>query len=104
MGGVGLNVVRGAKLRNANPTIAVDLEGSKEAIAKEFGATHFINSSKEDPVPIIQKLTGEGVNYCFEAIGDPGAIEQAFWCLTFGGKLVQIGLTPQESMTKLPLM
>jgi S-(hydroxymethyl)glutathione dehydrogenase/alcohol dehydrogenase len=104
MGGVGLNVVRGAKLRSANPIIAVDLEESKEAIAREFGATHFINSSKEDPVPIIQKLTGGGVNYCFEAIGDPGAVEQAFWCLTFAGKLVQIGLTPQESKTQFPLI
>jgi len=46
MGGVGLNVVRGSKLRSANPIIGVDLEGSKEAFAREFGVTHFINSSR----------------------------------------------------------
>jgi S-(hydroxymethyl)glutathione dehydrogenase/alcohol dehydrogenase len=103
MGGVGLNVVQGAKLRSANPIIGVDLEGSKEAIAREFGATHFINSSKQDPVPIIQELTGGGANYCFEAIGDPGAIVQASWSLGLGGKLVQIGITRQEAMTGLPL-
>jgi S-(hydroxymethyl)glutathione dehydrogenase/alcohol dehydrogenase len=103
MGGIGLNVVRGAKLRSADPIIGVDLEGSKEAIAKEFGVTHFINSSKKDPVPIIQELTGGGAKYCFEAIGDPGAITQASWALGLGGKLVQIGVTPETTMTGLPL-
>jgi len=103
MGGVGLNVVWGAKLREAYPIIAVDLEGSKEPIAREFGATHFINNSKEDPVPIIQKLTNGGANYCFEAIGDPGAITQAWWSLGLAGTLIQIGITPEEAMTKLPL-
>ncbi len=63
MGGVGLNVVRGAKLRSAYPIIGIDLEGHKEAIAREFGVTHFINSSKEDPVPIVKELTGGGAKY-----------------------------------------
>ena len=103
MGGVGLNVVRGAKLRSAYPIIAIDLEGSKEAIAKEFGATHFINNSKKDPVPIIQELTGGGARYCFEVIGDPGAITQASWALGLGGTLIQIGLTQETAMTSLPL-
>ena len=103
MGGVGLNVVRGAKLRGAYPIIGVDLEGSKEAIAREFGATHFINSSKKDPVPIIQELTGGGAKFCFEVIGDPGAITQAFWALGIGGTLIQIGITPEAVMTGLPL-
>jgi S-(hydroxymethyl)glutathione dehydrogenase/alcohol dehydrogenase len=103
MGGVGLNVVRGAKLRSANPIIGVDLEGSKEAIAREFGATHFINSSQKDPVPIIQELTGGGADYCFEVIGDPGAVTQASWALGLGGKLIQIGITPPTSLTGLPL-
>jgi len=103
MGGVGLNVVRGAKLRNANPIIGVDLEGSKEAIAREFGATHFINSSKQDPVPIVQELTGGGAKYVFEVIGDPGAITQSSWALGLGGKLIQVGVTPAGTLTPLPL-
>ena len=103
MGGVGLNVVRGAKLRSAYPIIGVDLEGSKEVIAREFGVTHFINNSKQDPVPMILELTGGGAKFCFEAIGDPGAITQAFWALGLGGKLVQIGLTADEAITGLPL-
>ena len=103
MGGIGLNVVRGAKLRSAYPIIGIDLEGSKEAIAREFGVTHFINNSKKDPVPIIQGLTGGGAKYCFEAIGDPGAIIQASWSLGLGGQLTQIGITPEAEMTGLPL-
>jgi len=103
MGGVGLNVVQGAKLRSANPIIGVDLEGSKENIAREFGCTHFINSSKDDPVPIIkEQLTDGGADYCFEVIGDPGAVTQAVWSLGFGGKMVQIGITPEGTMTEIP--
>ncbi|HEJ83415.1 MAG TPA: dehydrogenase [Desulfobacteraceae bacterium] len=103
MGGVGLNVVRGAKLRSANPIIGVDLEGSKESIAREFGVTHFINNSKEDPVPIIQQLTEGGADYTFEVIGDPGAITQASWALGLGGKHIQVGVTPPDKLTGLPL-
>jgi S-(hydroxymethyl)glutathione dehydrogenase / alcohol dehydrogenase len=103
IGGVGLNVVRGAKMRLGNPIIAIDIQGAKESIAREFGATHFINSSKEDPVPIIKELTNGGADYCFEAAGDPGAIVQAYWSLGMGGKLVTIGNTPELEMTALPL-
>ena len=103
MGGVGLNVVQGARLRNAYPIIGVDLEASKEEIAREFGCTHFINNSKEDPVPIIkEQLTAGGADFCFEVIGDSGAVTQAVWSLGLGGKLVQIGITPEGEMTGIP--
>jgi len=97
IGGVGLNIVRGARLRGANPLIAIDVEGSKETIAREFGATHFINNSKEDPVPIIKEITDGGVKYAFEAIGDAGAWVQAAWSLRTGGKIVQTGVAPPNS-------
>jgi Zn-dependent alcohol dehydrogenase len=103
MGGVGLNVVYGAKVRGGDPIIAVDVEESKERIAREFGATHFINSSKDDPVPIIQELTGGGAQYCFEVSGDTGAQLQAYWALGLGGKLMTVGVPMEGDMTKLPL-
>ena len=103
MGGVGLNVVHAAKLRGASPLIAVDIEGSKEAIAREFGAGYFIDSSKEDPVPRIQELTGGGADFCFEVVGDPGALLQAYWGLGVGGKLVMVGMPPIENLVGLPL-
>ncbi|MBI5604091.1 MAG: Zn-dependent alcohol dehydrogenase [Deltaproteobacteria bacterium] len=115
LGGVGLNILRAAVMRHANPIIAVDLEGSKKDLALDFGATHFIDNSKDDPVPIILTMTGGvqmedgnwmggGVDVAFEAIGDPGAIIQAYWSTGIGGKLVIPGITPFDQTTNLPLM
>lgn len=115
LGGVGLNCLRAAVMQHANPVIAVDLEGSKKDLAMEFGATHFIDNSKDDPVPIILTLTGGvqmedgnwmggGVDVAIEAIGDPGAIIQAYWSTGIGGKLVIPGITPFDQTTNLPLM
>lgn len=102
LGGVGLNVVRAAAARRANPLIAVDLEGSKEDLAREFGATHFIDNSKEDPVPKIKALTGgEGADVVFEVIGDPGAQAQALWSTGVASKLVTIGITPEDQPATL---
>ncbi len=115
LGGVGLNILRAAVMQHANPVIAVDLEGSKKDLAMDFGATHFIDNSKDDPVPIILTMTGGvqmedgnwmggGVDVAFEAIGDPGAIIQAYWSTGIGGKLVIPGITPFDQTTNLPLM
>jgi len=103
LGGVGLNILRACVLRHAYPVIAVDLEESKEDLAREFGATHFICNQKEDPVPRIQSLTDGGVDFAFEAIGDPGAIIQAYWSTGVAGKLVVAGITPHDQTTNLPL-
>ncbi len=103
LGGVGLNILRASVLRHANPVIAVDLEENKEDLALEFGATHFICNSKEDPVAVIQDVTGGGADFAFEAIGDPGAIVQAYWSIGVTGKLIVVGLTPHNETTNLPL-
>lgn len=103
LGGVGLNILRACVLRHANPVIAVDLEASKESLAKEFGATHFICNAKEDPVPKIQEITNGGVQYAFEAIGDPGAIIQAWWSTGIGGRVIIPGITPFDKTTNIPL-
>lgn len=104
MGGIGLSIIQGARLAGADPIIAVDLEGSKEEIARKMGATHFINSSEEDPVPIIrEELTGgAGVHWVFEAIGDPGAYLQSFFVLKNGGKMMAVGIPSCEDMVMLP--
>ena len=103
-GGIGLNAIRFAAIRNSNPVIAVDLEESKKQIALDFGATHFINSSKEDPVPRIQELTGEaGLDYAVEATGDPGAQVQAWYSLRAGGTMVAIGIPSIDSTTEIPM-
>jgi S-(hydroxymethyl)glutathione dehydrogenase/alcohol dehydrogenase len=115
MGAVGLNTVSALAHRNANPIIAVDLEGRKEDIAREFGATHFVDSSKEAPVPVIMTLTGGvqaedgywvsgGADFVFEVSGDPGALVQAYWSICPGGKTIVTGIPPAESASELPLM
>lgn len=104
LGGVGLNILRACVMQHANPVIAVDLEPNKEGLALEFGATHFICNAKEDPCPKIQEITGGGVQFAFEAIGDPGAIIQAYWSTCIGGKVVLPGITPHDQTTNLPLM
>ena len=69
-GGVGLNVVQGAKLAGARTIIACDLLDNKLGYAREFGATHTINAKNEDVVKRVQDLTGGlGVDYAFDAIG-----------------------------------
>ena len=103
-GAIGLNAIRFAALRHCNPIVAVDLETSKRDIAIEFGATHFIDSSKDDPIPIIHGLTdGKGLEYAIEAIGDPGAQVQAWWSLRSGASLITPGITHAELPTPLPL-
>ena len=115
LGGVGLNILRAAHLRHADPIIAVDLEENKKDLAIEFGATHFICNAKEDPVPAIQLLTGGmkmddgtvdggGVDFAFEAKGDPGAVIQAWWSTNIGGNVIVVGITPVGETTNLELM
>ncbi len=103
MGGVGQNVLRAAKMRQANPIIAVDLEESRREKAMALGATHFICNATEDPIPIIQDLTGGGVDYAFEVIGDKGAIEQAWWATRPAGKLMIVGIMSQHETADLSL-
>ena len=73
VGGVGINVVQGAVLAGAEKIIAVDLMESRLGHAKQFGATHLVNSGDGDPVTQFRDLTGgRGVDYAFEAVGAIG--------------------------------
>src|SRR5581483_5905924 len=101
-GGVGLNVIQGARLAGASRIIAVDLIESKLAAAKEFGATDVVDGSDKDPVQAVQQMTGGGVDYAFEAIGLPKTAEQAFNMAKRGGTAVVVGMLPVASMVQLP--
>jgi S-(hydroxymethyl)glutathione dehydrogenase/alcohol dehydrogenase len=94
-GGVGLNVILGARLVSAGRIIAVDLLDNKLEYARSFGATHTINASQEDAVKAVRALTGGlGADYAFEAIGRAATIEQAFDCVRPGGVAVVVGMMP----------
>ena len=101
-GGVGLNVIQGAVLAGAEKIIAVDLLDTKLKLAREFGATHTVNASKEDPEGGIRGLTeGRGVDYAFEVIGSPKVIAQAFASLRRAGKAIIVGAPPFGSEVAL---
>lgn len=93
-GGVGLAAIQGARIAGARQIIAVDVFESKLATAKRLGATDTVDASGSDPVEVIKKMTGGGVDYSFEAIGLKKAAEQAFYCLKPGGTATIIGMIP----------
>jgi len=103
-GGVGLNVIQGCRIAGAKTIIAVDLMDNKLEGAKQFGATHTINPTKDgDPVKAVKALTGRGVDYSFEVIGMSAVNRQAFDCLKPGGKHCMIGVPGPKDEVKLPL-
>jgi S-(hydroxymethyl)glutathione dehydrogenase/alcohol dehydrogenase len=93
VGGVGLNIIQGAKLASARRIIAVDLLDNKLEMAKRFGATDVVNANNEDPVAKVRELTGGYLDYAFEAIGLPQTVEQAFAMIRAGGTAVAVGVT-----------
>ena len=90
------------------PTIAIDLDQRKLEWAKEFGATHTINSSDMDSSQVIeavQRLTsGNGVDVAIEAIGLPATYEQAFYSRDLAGTVVLVGVPSPEMRIDLPLI
>jgi len=81
LGGIGLNVIQGARLAGANKIIGVDLNEAKVPLAKQFGMTDFINPKNvENTVEAIIALTGGGADYSFECIGNVNTMRQALEC------------------------
>jgi NDMA-dependent alcohol dehydrogenase len=92
-GGVGLNVVQGAKLAGAGRIIAADLVDKKLEFATEFGATHTINAKKENVVDRVRELTGgRGADYAFDAIGSELTTLQIVDAIRNGGTAVIVGM------------
>ncbi|UCJ13973.1 MAG: zinc-binding dehydrogenase [Phormidium sp. PBR-2020] len=94
LGGIGLNVIQGARLVGANQIIGVDLNPAKRPLAEKFGMTHFINPNDvDDVVAAIIDLTDGGADYSFECIGNVNVMRQALECCHKGwGESVIIGV------------
>jgi len=94
-GGVGLNAIQGGALIGAEKIIAVDVLENKLAFARQFGATHSINSREVDPIAAVKEITGgRGADYAFEVIGNPRTIQQGYQMIRRGGTLVVVGVAP----------
>jgi S-(hydroxymethyl)glutathione dehydrogenase/alcohol dehydrogenase len=96
LGGIGLNVLQGARLAGADRIIGVDLNPAREAIARDFGLTHFVNPDvvgRDKVVQALVDLTGGGADFSFECIGNVHTMRQALECCHRGwGESVIIGV------------
>ena len=95
LGGIGLNVIQGARLAGANMIVGVDLNASRKPLAEKFGMTHFVNPKEVegDLVPYLVSLTKGGADYSFECIGNVEVMRQALECCHKGwGVSVIIGV------------
>jgi S-(hydroxymethyl)mycothiol dehydrogenase len=103
-GGVGNGAVLGASLAGARTIIAVDVDDRKLDWARQFGATHVINSKDMDPVEGVRALTGgNGADVVVEAVGRPETYEQAFYARDLAGTVVLVGVPTPEMRLGLPL-
>ncbi|MBV8393721.1 MAG: zinc-binding dehydrogenase, partial [Alphaproteobacteria bacterium] len=106
LGGIGLNVVQGARMVGANMIVGVDLNPAREALGKKFGMTHFVNPKDlgtKDLVAHLVELTDGGADYSFECVGNTKLMRQALECCHRGwGKSVIIGVagSGQEISTR----
>jgi S-(hydroxymethyl)glutathione dehydrogenase / alcohol dehydrogenase len=95
LGGIGLNVIQGARMVGANKIIGVDINSKKRELAEKFGMTHFVNPQEVagDLVPYLVDLTNGGADYSFECIGNVNIMRQALECCHKGwGVSVIIGV------------
>lgn len=97
LGGIGLNVVQGARLAGANMIVGVDVNPGRQAIAESFGLTHFVNPHDvgNELVAHLVNLTGGGADYSFECVGNVNLMRQALECCHKGwGECVIVGVAP----------
>jgi S-(hydroxymethyl)mycothiol dehydrogenase len=104
-GGVGDAAILGARLAGARTIIGVDIDPRKLEWARQFGATHVINSRETDPVERIQELTGgNGADVVIEAIGRPETYLQAFYGRDLAGTVVLVGVPTPDMRLEAPLL
>ncbi len=98
LGGIGLNVIQGARMVGADKIIGVDLNPAKVEMARKFGMTHFINPDevgRDKVVEAIVDVTGGGADFSFECIGNTATMRQALECCHRGwGESIIIGVAP----------
>jgi Zn-dependent alcohol dehydrogenase len=101
-GGVGLNSIQGARVCGARTVIAVDIADNKLEAAKGFGATHGINSSKENVLERVMQLTeSRGADYVFVTVGAKGAFDSSYALLAKGGSTVLVGMPASGVMSEI---
>ncbi|MDH3755746.1 MAG: Zn-dependent alcohol dehydrogenase [Acidimicrobiia bacterium] len=115
VGGIGLNVIQALRIKGAAPIIAVDTNPSKEALARQFGATHFIDASEGGGVEavraalpteenvIAQFMGAGGVAYSYDCVGHPAVVSDAVDVLDWGGLCVVVGVPGPDARLDIPI-
>ncbi|MEV4922210.1 Zn-dependent alcohol dehydrogenase [Streptomyces roseoverticillatus] len=94
-GGIGLNVLQGARIAGASVAVAVDTDPRKEAAARQFGATHFVDASAHPgSAAAVREILPDGADHAFECVGDTGLVRQAVDLLGRHGQAVLLGVPP----------
>ncbi|CAN1315375.1 Alcohol dehydrogenase-like 7, partial [Linum perenne] len=105
LGSIGLAVAEGARIRGAGRIIGVDMKPDKFEIGKEFGITEFVNPADcgdKSLSQVINEITAGGADYCFECVGLPSLMEEAYACCRKGwGKTIVLGVARPMSEIKL---
>jgi S-(hydroxymethyl)mycothiol dehydrogenase len=104
-GGVGDAAIAGARLAGATTIVAVDVDDRKLEWARQFGATHTVNSRQTDPVEAIRGFTdGFGVDVAIDAVGRPEVFTQAFYSRDLAGRVVLVGVPTPDMQLTLPMI
>ena len=111
VGGVGLNVIQGLRLANASKIIAVDTVAAKEPLARQFGATDFIDASQGDAAEQIRSMLpaekapfgAGGLDWAFECVGHPAVLRSAVDILDWGGTCVVVGVPSRQAELSVPI-
>jgi S-(hydroxymethyl)glutathione dehydrogenase/alcohol dehydrogenase len=103
-GGVGLNVIQGARLMNASQVIAIDIIEHKLRFTEQFGATHTVDASTTDAAAAVRELSGGGVDFAFDAFGGAETLTGAVESLGKNGTAVLIGLAPVGERAEIDLV
>jgi Zn-dependent alcohol dehydrogenase len=101
-GGIGLNVIQGARLAGAASIVAIDTNAEKESKTSLFGATHFIDAKAGDTVATVRELTDGGADHVFDCVGGEVITRQAMEMLDWGGQLIMLGVAGPEAQLSVP--
>lgn len=103
-GGVGLNVVQGARLAGAAQIVAVDANPTKLERAQQFGATDLVDASAVDALATVLQLTTGGAHHVFEVVGRPALVRQAFDMAAPGRTAYVVGVQPDDAELTVPVV
>lgn len=102
-GGVGVNVIQGARLMNASRIIAVDIRREKLEFSRRFGATDLVDASQGDAVEAVRELSGGGVDFAFEVFGSGETLANCLDVLRPNGVAVMVGLAPEKERASIEM-